>query len=457
MKKYFLPLLFVLLLSGCMSTKTVVKQPAVSPLEAELQKLKQDGIPATIEEINLPEIPDEENGALVYKEAFILIDSLEEKYKDEWQYIPLEGTVKWEDAPEVEKKKVGDLILHNQDFAKMYKLLEKASLMKCQFLTKEDLRKGFALTLPHLAKMRSCSRLLAAKAKIESENGVINGALSACLTGLKISKSLSEEQTLISQLVRIAMDAITLAATGSVLDNGDGELYQLLINEMENERKGNLIQFPLMMEVVAVRQQFSDFREHFKNQNIEEIEKWFDSLSEEKTENSLRTYYKTNPEGFWDEQETTYLQIMRKLINLGRKPYWEAKEQLDRFTSELSQLPKEKGILAQFYLPGVARTYLQEARIDARLGAAETGIANRIYRQKHGKFADSLNQLTPEILPALPLDPFTGKDYIYRKTDKGFIVYSIGDNLKDDNGISQKEKGWKGDFDIVWEDKGGRL
>lgn len=455
MKKIcFLPFLCVLLLSGCMSARSVVKQSAASPLEAELQKLKQDGIPTTIEEINLPVIPDEENGALVYKEAFILIDSLKEQYKNEWKYMPLEGTVKWEDAPEAEKKKVADLILHNPDFVQMYKLLEKASLMKCQFLTKEDLRKGFALTLPHLAKIRSCSRLLAAKAKIESESGDINGALSTCLTGLKIPKSLSDEQTLISQLVRIAMDAIALDAVKGVLEKGEGNigLYQLFIYEVENERKGNLIQFPLMMEVVAVRQQFSDFRK----QNIEKTEKFLNP-SGGKEANSLRTYYEKNPEKFWDEQETTYLQIMRKLINLGRKPYWEAKEQLDRFTSELSQLPKEKGILAQFYLPGVARTYLQEARIDARLGAAETGIANRIYRQKHGKFADSLNQLTPEILPALPLDPFTGKDYIYRKTDKGFIVYSIGDNLKDDNGISQKEKGWKGDFDIVWEDKGGRL
>lgn len=65
------------------------------------------------------------------------------------------------------------------------------------------------------------------------------------------------------------------------------------------------------------------------------------------------------------------------------------------------------------------------------------------------KIVDTLNQLTPEILPALPLDPFTGKDYIYRKKEKGFIVYSVGEDLKDDGGV--EEKGLKPD--IVWEDK----
>jgi len=449
MKKICFPsllFLFVLLLSGCICLKTVEKQNAASPLEAELQKFKQDGIPTTIEEINLPEIPDEENGALVYKETFIIMDFLKEKYKDEWQYIPYEGTVKWEDVPEAEKKKVADLILRNPDFVKIYNLLEKASEMECQFLTKEDLRKGFTLTLPYLAKLRSCCRLLAAKAETETAGGNINAALSACLAGLKIPKSLSEEQTLISQLVRIAMDAITLSATGSVLEKGEGdrELYQLLIHEMENERKGNLIQFTLMMEVVAVRQQFSDFRK----QNIKETERFLNSsIASEK--DSVRIYYENNHEEFWNEQETTYLQMMRKVINLGRKPFWEAKEQLGRFDGELSQIPKEKGLLAQYFLPAITRTYFQEAKIDARLGAAEIGIANRIYRQKYGKFADSLDQLTPEILPALPLDPFTGKDYVYKKTNKGFIVYSVGENLADDGGA---EKGTSASPDIIWED-----
>ena len=61
-----------------------------------------------------------------------------------------------------------------------------------------------------------------------------------------------------------------------------------------------------------------------------------------------------------------------------------------------------------------------------------------------------LIQLVPGIIPELPRDPFTGKDYVYRRKDTGFVVYSLGENLKDDGGTSHKEMGWKGDYDIVW-------
>ena len=34
----------------------------------------------------------------------------------------------------------------------------------------------------------------------------------------------------------------------------------------------------------------------------------------------------------------------------------------------------------------------------------------------------------------VPVDPFTGKPFIYRIDDTSLIIYSIGNNLKDDQG-----------------------
>jgi hypothetical protein len=31
-------------------------------------------------------------------------------------------------------------------------------------------------------------------------------------------------------------------------------------------------------------------------------------------------------------------------------------------------------------------------------------------------------------------DVFTGRPFIYRRTPEGFVLYSVGDNLKDDGG-----------------------
>ena len=99
-------------------------------------------IPTTVEELNLPEISDEKNAALVYREVFGLKESLVRKYKKEWDYMPYEGTVRWDKVSEEAKKKVIDLILHDPEFARMYELLEKASGMECVFFPKERYRKN---------------------------------------------------------------------------------------------------------------------------------------------------------------------------------------------------------------------------------------------------------------------------------------------------------------------------
>ena len=160
---------------------------------------------------------------------------------------------------------------------------------------------------------------------------------------------------------------------------------------------------------------------------------------------------KKYPEEFWDDEETVYLQMMSQLISFAEGPYWKTIAQWNRFEEEgFKQIPEDAGFLTKMLVPALSRAHNQEARSDALLGAAEIGLANRIYRLKYNKYADSIGQLVPEILPSLPPDPFTGKDYIYRKTDKGFVVYSVGDNLKDDGGKWGEKNKWVGDFDIVW-------
>jgi len=48
----------------------------------------------------------------------------------------------------------------------------------------------------------------------------------------------------------------------------------------------------------------------------------------------------------------------------------------------------------------------------------------------------------------LPQDPFSGKDFVYKRQGKGFLLYSIGENLKDDGGLAAPEEA---PADIVWQ------
>ena len=47
----------------------------------------------------------------------------------------------------------------------------------------------------------------------------------------------------------------------------------------------------------------------------------------------------------------------------------------------------------------------------------------------------SLDELVVEkYLKELPIDPFSDKALVYRKTDGNFILYGVGSNFKDDGG-----------------------
>lgn len=67
-------------------------------------------------------------------------------------------------------------------------------------------------------------------------------------------------------------------------------------------------------------------------------------------------------------------------------------------------------------------------------GGLSGGMACKIYHRQHKKYPDNISELGPNLLPAKPLDPFTGQPLKYHPKKDGFIVYSLGSNKKDDGG-----------------------
>ncbi len=443
---------------------------STSPLEEELAKLRQAGIPASIEELNLSDIPDKENGALVYREVFKMIDDLHKQHKEEWEYIPYQGNIKWEVVPEAQQKKVTDLVLYDSGFMEMYRLATKAIDMKCRFYPKDDYFDYLTINesllpkiLPDMTSFRNLERLLMAKAKLEAEIGETDKSLQTILTGLKIARApCSDVPLMTSQLVRIAMDTLALEELRNTNEKGLGDAasYRALVNEMRKSREESLIYSALKFEVFFVIQMYdwlkADMGGKLAKLNEEEKKKAIEKMKKERpdiTEDYIKSIIE-NPEKLVSNQRLAHLRTMRQVLSILKTPYQKFVEDMKNIEVELKKAPSSETAMPLMLLPTISRAYLQECKDKACLGAAEIGLANRIYRQQHGAFADSLKQLTPDILPALPLDPFTGKDYIYKKTAKGFIVYSVADNLKDDGGVWGKPSKWQGDFDIVWEDTG---
>ena len=84
----------------------------------------------------------------------------------------------------------------------------------------------------------------------------------------------------------------------------------------------------------------------------------------------------------------------------------------------------------------------------AELDVLEVALALKTYKQLHGRYPSSLEQLQATLDYELPDDVFRGAPLVYRPSLDGFLLYSIGSNLCDDTG---RDTGRWDSGDIVWE------
>ena len=83
-------------------------------------------------------------------------------------------------------------------------------------------------------------------------------------------------------------------------------------------------------------------------------------------------------------------------------------------------------------MPAEASLLATKSKGDTQLQATRTILALRAYQLTHGNLPSDLNALVPEFLDAVPVDDFDGQPLRYSPDRK--IVYSVGQNLKDDGG-----------------------
>ena len=92
-------------------------------------------------------------------------------------------------------------------------------------------------------------------------------------------------------------------------------------------------------------------------------------------------------------------------------------------------------------LPATGAVNLAASRAFCRRQNLATFHALEIYRSIHNEYPESLAQLVPDLLPSSPNDVFSGKPLIYQRTADGFLLYSVGENGRDENGRTFGEDG----------------
>jgi len=401
-----------------------------SKINAELDAISKAGFPVTLQELSdYYPVPQGENAAEVYTEAFAKFTE-----KNSTNDLPVVGMGKLPSRNEPLPKQVQTAIsAYLTSNAQALELLQKAATTEgCRF---DVAFSAYPFRLPHLAQLRQAARLLELDALMKVEEGKADKAAAATAASFAAAHSLRNEPILISQLVRIAVDSISLSTLERVLSRttlGDKQLTELSAT-VTSEEKSDGFKRGMVGERCEGDYMFLNLRTlSEEDAKVSALAFWFYKYSDEQAQDRIAN-----------------IRFMAEVLGPADRKDRDIGDLLENIGKGILPGPNAR-LLIGMKAPALARACEEDLKNTARLRAARAGIAVERFRLANGRLPDSLEELVPKWLDAVPADPFDDKPIRYRKLDKGFVTYSIGPDLKDDGGKERNPIDSNAPYDITF-------
>ncbi|HET6453590.1 MAG TPA: hypothetical protein VFI02_04245 [Armatimonadota bacterium] len=407
-------LAYVLVFMPLVIAVLVVSSPLIlrHMVNNRIAEIKARGEPITPSDLAGPKIPDSENGAVIYQKIF---DRLEEpRFSNDREVLAdflsrkerAENPKLWDDTR--------DVIARYEWALPMVKTA--ASKPKCRFSVDWN-APPMEIKFPHLRKIMFLSYLTGAHAMIEAKEGNIGGANESIELGIRLGQSLKDEPHFLSQLSRLHVINTPLR----ILSDSLG--YRAM-DEDEARHLSNLL--------ASI-----ELRDGLRLGMISERALWskqFELLRTEPIKSSDGSRDR-EPGPFWIAftyaNELHYQNVMNDCISSAKLPYRQAKP---RFGTSDTRFPF---LVSGILLPNFPPVHWDRAM--AKVAGSQILLALHVHRNKYGSYPETLADLGKRLGWEIPTDPFSGKAFVYQRTGEGFVLYSIGPNLRDDGGLSEEE------------------
>jgi hypothetical protein len=398
-------------------------------INRELAAIRAAGLPTNGEELNrwYAPVPDRENAALVLTQAF----ALRRAYPDSRSNLVFNFKVPSRAEP---------LSAAQAELLGGYAELNEAALRKTDEALRRpasrypiDCRRLMNTPLPHLGELKQIGELEQYEAFVAIAAGRRAAAVSNLLNLLALARTLDSEPSLISQLVRlrlIRMAFVTLErrAGAGGFDAPEAAMLAAAFTGTRTTRTGvraligeraMTVPYFRMTKAEAARLRPAPGRE------------------DSRPDSPLPCYGPAILRylGFYDLDYASYLIAMRRAIALLSDPPPEnlrAGGYLAQAGEGSARRGRTLSGLSLAAYAGVARR-ADEGVAFQRLAVAALAIER--FAAETGRFPEKLAELIPRFLPEAPEDPFTGWELGYRRTGKGYVVYSVGPDRKDNGGL----------------------
>ena len=397
--------------------------------------LKADGRPLTRKEITPPEIPGPDNAALVYESAVLRLNNESAGDTSLWSELTKAAEDVVSESAGVEAMDRFRPLIDQPVVTEALAEVEAGS-RKPGYWNDLDYEAGIFMELPHLADLMSLSRVLCATARLQSNASDHAVAWDSALTALRVANAFKDEPILVVQLVRVAQFGLAIDA-----------IQRLPYSAAAHQEADRLLKAcedpsPFVAAIDGDRILFDDWAFNgigsatVSEQGFASKVELVAALTDGDSPGALlRALHVLRPISTRDQAAlvtTLHAQAQGML-----EPNAQADSQRDQNLLESVPLTC---LMTRIVVPAVSNAKAKLVALTARARVTRAGLAVLKQRAEQDAWPDALTAAD------YVTDPFTGKPLIYRPSATGFVVYSVGEDLVDDQGRKAKEA--KGD--IVW-------
>jgi hypothetical protein len=391
-----------------------------------------------------------ENAATVYRQAYD-------------KFVPFEGDLgnvtsgPWSNNPKVSK-----WLTANRDALKLFR--QAAAMRECCFPLDEPASKGdprldnmlTSVLLPNLQPHRQLCRALIAEGYQAWQKGDRKTLIANAVTVIRSGQHLDNTAILIQRLVSVSVQVMGYNALREALK----------LSEKPDKAAQDMVVY--LRQVNAARALFS---QALLGERLSTWD-WCQRLFVPGTKPETWSLYEPLSSGalsgelkeiMGDEYEQ-FSRDLKKLPAIGfdatlrevnvchdqieqwsAKPYAAPAGQAERINSKIK---KNSNPIVRTFVTDLTRACILDARADAAGRAARLIALMLANYGTTGNYPASLDELKSPSLKQIRTDPFSGRDFVYKKQAASFTLYSVGENFKDDGG--RHDESWKtGDF-VFW-------
>jgi hypothetical protein len=382
-------------------------------LRNEVDAIRAAGHPTTALELDAwrKHVPDELNAAPLYLDAFKTFNAM---------YIvtpPAQFTNVAEFGgghigPDMEFDGAAHALvaeflkLHAQTLSKLH---EAATYSECQFSIEN--RERIGIRIPELEQIQRLAKLLCLEAALGVHDENLDQAENSFLVAMKLIRSVQGECNSWYFSVRADALQVVLRSLAWALSQRqfDDTALQHFASAFADQEDPAFIQSALFGDRVEI---------------IELL-----NLESERAEGINAVI------GVYDQWMLPILQGFTKMIDASQLPRAESLVAEERIYEEMCRHTLYSTIGHIVWKP----SFLPFASLEARARLGQSIIAVERYLRQHNRLPESLDQLVPEFLHEVPIDPFDGKPIRYGPQNTGYKLYSVGRNRTDEKGDDTRD------------------